>query len=52
MKYAAEIGSGDMTHIPSITNIDSGIQNLLPWNTHSKIISKAQFNFFELRKVG
>jgi hypothetical protein len=33
MKYAVEMGSGGMTYVPSFINIDSGLQNLLGWNT-------------------
>jgi hypothetical protein len=36
MKYAVEIGSGDMIYIPSFIEIDSGVQTLLEEDTHSK----------------
>jgi hypothetical protein len=41
MKYAVEMGSGDMIYIPSFIKIGSGIQKLIGGDTHtgSKVIS-------------
>jgi hypothetical protein len=34
MKYAVEMGSGAMTHIPSLIKIGSGNQKLIEEETH------------------
>jgi hypothetical protein len=35
MKYAAEMGSGAMTYIPSFINIGSGIRKLIQGNSQT-----------------
>jgi hypothetical protein len=54
MKYAVEIGSGAMIYILSFIKTGSGIQKLLGWihrHRDCKVISKAHFYFFKIRKV-
>jgi hypothetical protein len=46
MKYAVEMGSGAMMHIPSLIKIGSGIQKWI-WGIP---IHKAYFNFFQNKK--
>jgi hypothetical protein len=52
MKYAGEMGSGAMTHVPSFIKIGSGIRKLIG-GTHrqhgDRIIILL---FFKIRKVG
>jgi hypothetical protein len=56
MKYAVEMGSGDMIYIPSFVNIGSGFQRLTGGRntqTHGQygdLISLLLF--FKIRKVG
>jgi hypothetical protein len=48
MKYAVEMGSGAMIHVPSFINIGSGIQTLIGGNSHtySMVIAGKYFLFF------
>jgi hypothetical protein len=54
MKYAVQMESGAMIHIPSFINTDSGIQKLIggytdiqsAWRSHKPIY------LFKIRKVG
>jgi hypothetical protein len=55
MKYAVEMGSDAVIHIPTFTRIGSGIQKLFGrgntdtqtgWRSH-----KPNFYFFKIRKV-
>jgi hypothetical protein len=34
MKYAAQMGLGDMIYIPSLTTTGSGIRKLIRWGIH------------------
>jgi hypothetical protein len=54
MKYAAEIGSGARTYIPSFIKIGSGIQKLI-WGIHTHTHTHTQHNYlflFKIRKIG
>jgi hypothetical protein len=57
MELVVEMGSVTMAYIPSFIKIRSGIQNLIRegWihrHKESMVISKANFYFFKLRKLG
>jgi hypothetical protein len=55
MKYAVEVGSGAMIHIPSFIKIGSGIQKLIVGihgHTDGMLISLACFHFFKIWNIG